>query len=97
MPDLEGQLTPEEIKKAKDWCLEKWGKNFSCEMCKNGKWRIGRRATATAVYYHGNYNLNRIFTFITVSCSNCGNTKFISLSQLGLFEPKDKAKESSNG
>jgi hypothetical protein len=65
------------------------GRLGACALCGTANWVVGKYAAVGASNVPANQTLGgAVFPFITIYCSNCGNTHFINLLQLG-YTDKD--------
>ena len=77
---------------------ELW-KNKTCEICGNKNWMVDDTLFEIREFHGGKTILGSgaLKPFITATCTNCGNTKFLNAIQLGIVDPKNPSGEEKKG
>lgn len=67
------------------------GESIICPVCKNESWTINNVVTEMREFQNGDLILggnSAIVPFVTLSCSNCGNTLFFNAITTGAILPQ---------
>ena len=96
MPDSDGKLSQEEIKKVVTWLNEK-SKGHGCPVCQHNNWAIGEHILEGRIYRGGSIVIGggTVYPQIFVACNNCQYMRyFMAVPILGLkSEDKKESKE----
>lgn len=84
-------LSSEDIDKVKAWLTEKWPEDrHECEICGQNHWGVEGHVVAPITLQGYKIQLGgTIYPYVPITCSNCGNTKFLNAALMGLSSKKE--------
>lgn len=88
MPDINGNLSPEDNAKIQQWWSSHWKAPVVCPVCKTSEWGQAAHVVNFQRYAVDAFAPNTVsYPHIVVSCKSCGHSMFFNAVQIGVAAP----------